>query len=62
MKQTGYLLIILMITIGACMPESSELKVSSPNETNELVFGLSDEGQPYYIVYHAGSPVIPVRP
>ena len=52
------LLFLALILFYGCNQKESVLNVSSPNETNQIVFDLSEEGRPFYKVLHNNNIVI----
>jgi hypothetical protein len=43
---------LLFVALLSCEEKEKSITVSSPNEANEIVFGLSAEGQPFYQLSH----------
>jgi len=51
-------LLFLVGLLTSCTNEPTLLSVTSPNGTNSIDFGLSEDGTPYYLVHHGNETVI----
>ena len=56
----NYLLLctLILVTLVSCEKESMSLIVTSPNESNQIIFNLSKEGQPTDLVTHYNKKVV----
>ena len=50
--------ILLLFFLISCKKKKKSLSVTSPNESNQVVFELSKEGQPTYLVTHNNKKVV----
>ena len=53
-----FLSILFLLTLISCEKEQMSLSVTSPNESNQIVFSLSKEGQPTYLITHNNKKII----
>jgi hypothetical protein len=59
MKKIYLLLFTLFLgNLVSCEKEQMSLSVTSPNESNQIIFNLSKEGQPTYLVNHNNKKVV----
>ncbi|MDF1699369.1 MAG: glycoside hydrolase family 97 protein [Saprospiraceae bacterium] len=58
MKSSLPILSALLLTLASCQNSATKVRIQSPNYTNTIQFELSEEGLPYYLVYHDETTVI----
>lgn len=57
-KPLPFILLLTCVSWLGCNQQVATLAVSSPDESNEVTFNLSAQGQPYYTVAHRGEVVV----